>query len=448
MTRLPKIIWGILVLALALPFSAAAQEEYSIPPGTAAPFSAYTQEQLDQMIAPIALYPDTLVSEIFMAATYPLEIVEASRWLQYPGNARLQGEDLAAALAQQSWDPSVKSLIGVPQVLAMLNSNLQWTEQLGNAFLGQQYQVMDSVQRLRQMALESGHLGSTPQQTVFYDKGAVVIQSANPEQIYVPYYNPGTVYGAWPYPDAMPYYFQSSPQPIYTSAGGIGFGYGVILIEEYRGWNRWDWHHHRIDIDDSRFEEINRGQAPRRPGEWEHEPEHRHNVPYSPAVRAQRESTSAQAPVSRGFVPDNGAHHEEHREERHERAQGKAAEPDAARLPFAPQQSAGFSQSGVTPRTGDEKRERQEQHETPFVQQPAGFSQSWITPRTGDEKRERHAAPAFESFSRGTEVQEQSQRGVASRSAPVQAATPKQAAPVAKSGTSETGHINENTRNQ
>ena len=127
---------------------------------------AYTQGQLDQMLAPIALYPDALVSQILMASTYPLEVVEAERWLEVPENASLTGDALSNALMQQPWDPSVKSLVPFPQVLQMMNQNLQWTEQLGDAFLAQQPAIMDSIQQLRQQAQAAGTLQSTLQQVV------------------------------------------------------------------------------------------------------------------------------------------------------------------------------------------------------------------------------------------------------------------------------------------
>ena len=135
-------------------------------PAPAPGASALTAEQLDQLVAPIALYPDPLIAQILMAATYPLEVVEADRWLRIPANAALKGDALTAALQQQPWDPSVKSLVPFPQLLRMMDSNLHWTEQLGDAFLAQQADVMDAVQRLRQRAQAAGSLASTPQQTV------------------------------------------------------------------------------------------------------------------------------------------------------------------------------------------------------------------------------------------------------------------------------------------
>jgi len=147
-------------------------------PPQAAP--VYSEEQLDQMLAPIALYPDPLVAQILMAATYPLEVVEAERWLQDTQNAGLRGDQLAAALEQQPWDPSVKSLVPFPQIIRMMDQNLQWTEQLGDAFLAEQPQIMDSIQKLREQALAAGTLQSTPQQIVSTQDQTILIEPANP----------------------------------------------------------------------------------------------------------------------------------------------------------------------------------------------------------------------------------------------------------------------------
>ena len=157
----------------ALDMSAPPPSQVPQPLPQTAPPSA---QQLNQLVAPIALYPDELVAQVLTAATYPAEIVEADRWLQDPANAALRGDELSAALDAQPWDPSVKSLVPFPQVLHMMDSNLSWTEQLGDAFLAQQDQVMDSVQRLRQRAQTAGGLQSNAQQVVDDQDGAVTIE--------------------------------------------------------------------------------------------------------------------------------------------------------------------------------------------------------------------------------------------------------------------------------
>ncbi len=240
--------------------------------------AAPVNPQIDQLLAPIALYPDPLLSQILMASTYPLEVIEADRWRQDPNNARLSSYELDNALAQQTWDPSVKALAAFPQVLSEMDQNIQWTQQLGQAFMTQQADVMDSVQRLRQMAQASGSLTSTPQQNVVADNGAIGIQPASTQEIYVPSYNPESVYAAWPYPNYPPYYFSPYYGYSYGTFGALTFASGVFVTDYIWGWNRFDWHRHHIDIDDHRFANLNNGRAPLSPGIWHFDPAHRHDA--------------------------------------------------------------------------------------------------------------------------------------------------------------------------
>ena len=196
--------------AALLTFPAIAQtapDLAGMPPpmaATASPAPAYSTVQLDQMVAPIALYPDELLGQILMAATYPLEVVQADRWLQDPANAALHGDALTYALQSQPWDLSIKSLVAFPQILAMMDTSLDWTEQLGDAFLAQQPDLMDSVQRLRARARAAGTLASTPQQQVSGPDQAIEIAPADAGTVYVPVYDPRMAYGTWPYDDYPP----------------------------------------------------------------------------------------------------------------------------------------------------------------------------------------------------------------------------------------------------
>ncbi|WP_186308579.1 DUF3300 domain-containing protein [Paraburkholderia sp. BCC1885] len=270
----------------------------------------FTLAQLDQMLAPIALYPDPLVAQILMAATYPLEVVEADRWLQDPQNAALSGIQLAAALETQPWDPSVKSLVPFPQILHMMDGNLDWIERLGDAFLADQTAVMDSVQRLRRQAEAAGKLDSTAQQVVTTSGPAITIEPANPETVYVPVYDPAYVYGAWAYPAFPPYYFPGYFDGVIV--GGVGFGWvGVAIVGPLWGWNRCDWGRHRIDLDRDRFAGLN-GNRPPGGTAWAHDPSHRLGVPYrDPGVRS-RFAGSMGAPDARrsfrGYPADSEAH--------------------------------------------------------------------------------------------------------------------------------------------
>ncbi len=238
-------------------------------------------EQLDALVAPIALYPDTLLAQVLMASTYPLEVVEAERWVQ--ANKNLTGAGLKAAVDQQRWEDSVKSLTATPSVLEMMSSKLDWTQQLGNAVLAQQPDVMDAIQRLRTKAQANNKLASSQQQTVTTQKQGgkqvIAIAPAQPDTVYVPYYDPSVVYGSWPYPAYPPYYFG---YPGYIAAGviatGIAFGAGYALGRWASGGYGWggsvNWSNSNIN--------INRG------GNWTHNPAHRQGVRYANANVAQK----------------------------------------------------------------------------------------------------------------------------------------------------------------
>ncbi|EEA04537.1 hypothetical protein BH160DRAFT_0069 [Burkholderia sp. H160] len=293
-----RILAGMLA-SLILGASSGVHGESEVQPvsQTAAQLTA---EQLDQMLAPIALYPDPLVAQILMAATYPLEVVEADRWVQQPGNAGLQGGQLTDALEQQPWDPSVKSLVPFPQVLKMLDGNIEWTEHLGDAFLASNPAVMDSIQRLRQRAQAAGTLQSIPEEAVNQVGQDITIQPANADTVYVPVYNPTVAYGAWPYPAYPPYYF---PDDFYSAVPGpFGFRWvSVAVVVPLWGWGHCDWHRHHIDLDRARFAALH-GHHPRPGVEWTHDPWHRHGVPYGDlGVQSRFASNAASADARPAF---------------------------------------------------------------------------------------------------------------------------------------------------
>ena len=280
---LAQVAAGIVLLASVV--ACVAQER---PPAPAPPVPLFSPRQLDQMLAPIALYPDPLIAQILMAASYPLEVVEADRWLQVPANAALKADQLAAALELQPWDPSIKSLVPFPRILKMMDDNLEWTEKLGDAFLAQQADVMDSVQRLRRSAKAARALASSAQQVVSSQDNIITVVPAVPGVVYVPVYNPTLVYGVWPWPEYPPFYFW--PWPGFV----IGFGIGVPIIYPLWGWYHWHWRHHRLDIDVHRFNQINFHRPPVTSDIWQHDPMHRDGVPYrDPVTRAH-----FQGPVS------------------------------------------------------------------------------------------------------------------------------------------------------
>ena len=292
-----------------LALSAAAPALFAQDQSTSAPAPQYSAAQLDQLVAPIALYPDVLLGQILMASTYPLEVVEAARWVQEPANAALKGDALTSALDPLDWDPSVKALVPFPSVLRMMDKQLDWTQRLGDAFLAQQADVMDAVQRLRRQALAAGTLKSTPQQTVTDESGTIYIAPASPVVVYVPAYDPGVVYAPWPYPDYPPYYFPPLPAYYYGYYGpsvGIYFSVGFPIIFPFWGWGHVDWHLHSIHVDPHRVNQINHHHNERfhRPPfegrDWQHDPQHRVGVPYrSPPVRARFEPRLPGSPQNR-----------------------------------------------------------------------------------------------------------------------------------------------------
>jgi Protein of unknown function (DUF3300) len=208
-----------------------AQNAAAVPAAPTATLTAQlTPAQLEQLVAPIALYPDPLLAQILMASTYPLEVVEAARWVSAPANRTLTGDALNNALQAQNWDPSIKALVPFPQVLANMSNQLQWTQDLGNAFLAQQADVMAAIQALRHEAMAAGNLKQTPQcRCIIQTSGETIsIRPAEPQTVCVPVYNP-VVYGSWPYP-AYPLY--SFPVPVgfaYPAGFWIGFGPPIEL---------------------------------------------------------------------------------------------------------------------------------------------------------------------------------------------------------------------------
>jgi hypothetical protein len=276
-------------LALALPQLASAQTPPPAQPASAPPQQLLNAGQLDALVAPIALYPDALLSEILMAATYPLEVVAADRWVN--ANKNLQGDALKAALDQQNWDDSVKSLAATPDVLDLMNNKLDWTQQLGDAVLAQQPDVMDAIQRLRTKAQANNKLISTSQQTVSTQQQGgrqyIYIAPTDPDEIYVPYYDPSVVYGPWDYPDYPAYYW---PPPAYIGVGilatGLAFGTGYALGRWASGGNRWgggfNWGGNNINA--NRSVNVNNFSG----NNWAHNPAHRGNVGYNnPGVAAK-----------------------------------------------------------------------------------------------------------------------------------------------------------------
>jgi hypothetical protein len=257
---------------------------------TAAPAEyLYTPDQLDSLVAPIALYPDPLLAQTLAASTYPLEIVQLQQWLaKHPD---MKEKKLAEKVAKQPWDPSIQAMAPLPNVVKRLADDIQWTTELGNAFLAQEADVMQAVQRMRVKAQTTGNLKSTPEQVVktevIESKNIVVIEQANPQVVYVPSYDPVVVYGPAVYPYPPIYY---PPVGAYAAGAAISFGVGVAMGAAWGGGWGWNagWGHNDINVNYNnnfnRNANINRGAG----NQWRHQPQHRGGTPYQNRATANR----------------------------------------------------------------------------------------------------------------------------------------------------------------
>jgi hypothetical protein len=258
----------------------------------------FKQEELDQMLAPVALYPDELLVQMLVGSTYPLEIVQADRWAKAKENKALKGDQLTAALEKQDWDPSVKSLVNFPEVLAMMNEKLDWTIKLGDAFLASEKDVMDTIQKLRVKAKEAGNLKNNEQQKVLVQENVIIIEPTNPTYVYVPTYDPWITFGVWWYPAYPPYYYYpyyGYYAPWYGFAVGAAWGYA---------WAHANWNgahvEHNINQNININNKIDRGkyasQLPagsRGQGKWQHDARHRKDVPYRDQATTQKYNRGA-----------------------------------------------------------------------------------------------------------------------------------------------------------
>ena len=291
----------LLIFLLAFLPAALAQDS------KAAAGKKFSQEELDQMLAPVALYPDSLLAQVFMASTYPLEVVMADRWVKQ--NKKLSGDKLKEAAEKQPWDPSVKALVVFPDLLSTMTEKLDWTEKLGEAFLAQQTDVMDTVQNLRKKAYDAGNLKSTNEQQVIAEREVIRIEPADPGVVYVPTYDPWWVYGPWWWPYYPPYAFYPYPY----APGFIGFSVGFFVGAFWGNWGYCDWHHHDVYVHSGYYGHPHHGtigsfggatQGGRPPGsssvnntagsfggatqKWAHDPSHRRGVAYRNSAVSER----------------------------------------------------------------------------------------------------------------------------------------------------------------
>jgi hypothetical protein len=269
-----KAFFGLLLCA-ALSFSHAPAQAQA---------RSYDQAELDALLAPIALYPDPLLSQILMAATYPGEVAEAARWSR--ANPHLKGEQAVSAVAGEPWDASVKSLVAFPEILARMDESPQWMLDLGEAFLAQEPQVMATVQALRQRAQASGHLASNEHQNVYQYGRAITIYPVQPNVVYVPYYDPYVVYGPWWWPAYRPVYWRPwGPAPVFVTSGFF--------------FANFDWHRHYVRVV-HRPAYVHVKHVHVVPGRWRHRDPHRQAVSVTPFVRVPE---SRRQPIVRALPP-------------------------------------------------------------------------------------------------------------------------------------------------
>jgi hypothetical protein len=378
----------------------------------------FKQEELDQLLAPIALYPDALIAQILMASTYPLDVVNASRFAKQ--NANLKGDALTKALESQSWDPSVKSLVNFPQVLTMMNDKLDWTQKLGDAFLAGEKPVMDTVQSLRAKAQAAGNLKTTKEQKVIVQDKIIVIEPASPQVVYVPTYNPTVVYGAWPYPAYPPYYYYppgyvaATSAFAFASAVALGAAWGYAWGSP--NWNSGHVHYNynqNININTNINRNVYANQLPANAqGNWQHNAANRKGVPYSNQAVAQRYNQAAPAQqvqarqAYRGYTGSAATPAtKQQAQQRAQQAQQQPAGQQARQQPATPQ---GQQQAGQRGQQAAQARGG----ETARTSAAAG-SRGGASPSTGVSSR----GGAFEGIERGgSGAKNASQRGSASMS--------------------------------
>lgn len=298
-----------LMLALALAAIAPARLHAQSAQSYDAPADADTQsaeflpqDQLDALLAPIALYPDDLLAQVLMASTYPLEVVEAARFVQQ--NPGLAGPALDDALRAKPWDPSVASLAAFPQVLAMMNDQIEWTQQIGDAFLANRQQVMDTVQGLRARAQAAGTLQGSDKQRVYGEDGSIVIEPAQPDYVYVPVYDPMIAYGPWWVASYQPLFWYPPAfygYPVYQISTVIIFGRPHRVNRNHWGWAHPQWRAGSINVTVGRNDFFNRQRSRNlyrgSDVSWRHAPEHRRGVAYGSAAVSRQYANVERRPV-------------------------------------------------------------------------------------------------------------------------------------------------------
>ncbi|MGI9413959.1 MAG: DUF3300 domain-containing protein [Hyphomicrobiales bacterium] len=396
-----------LLIAVQIPAAFAQDEE--------AEDEKLSEGQLEQLVAPIALHPDSLLSQILMASTYPLEIVQAARWVEK--NPKVTGDALEDAMEKEDWDASVKSLAAFPQVLQMMNDELEWTQQLGDAFLAQDKDVLAAVQRLRTKADKAGNLETTEQQTVETEvvtresgtkETVYVIQPADPKVVYVPAYNPTVVYGGWAYPSYPPYYWYP---PGYVAARAFWFGAGVVAGRAL--WGGCNWGRGNVNININRYNQFNRSNRNNR--NWKHNPKHRRAVPYKGRKAnnqfGKRNNRNAKSRENFRGRSDRGRRDLKRQGSR--QGQGKKQRPGAKKRPAGGKKQANRkARPNKKTRPAAKKKQGNRKASGQKRRQPSA-NRKRSQPRSGQRQRQRSSA--YRGAGRGGQTRQSSSRGRASR---------------------------------
>ena len=392
-----------LILAISLAAGPTLLIAQAPQPQDAAQKQPFKPEELEQIVAPIALYPDSLLAQIFMASTYPLEIVQAARWSKE--HPQVKGDAVAKEMEKQTWDASVKSLVAFPDVLTMMNEKLDWTQKLGDAFLAQQKEVMDAVQRLRAKAKDSGNLKSSKEQTVKTEAapaGAatpqiIIIESPSPEVVYVPTYNPTVVYGAWPYPAYPPYYYY----PPGYAAGAAFFSFSMGVVVGGALWGNCNWGGNDIDIDVNRYNNFNRNEFNRNEinnGKWKHDSQHRQGVGYR--------DTATQQKYGRGSSQQALSSREEFR------GRAEQGREQISREGVGNQRDLSGNQVGARDRAGDSQYRDLGGGQT---RDATGSRADGSRSRDGGASAQNRSSDAFNGVGNGSSTRAHSSRGMSSR---------------------------------
>ncbi|AKJ29328.1 DUF3300 domain-containing protein [Caldimonas brevitalea] len=383
--------------------------------------ASFTQEELDQMLAPIALYPDTLLSQVLMASTYPAEVAEAAKWSK--ANPDKTGDAAVKAVESQTWDPSVKSLVAFPQVLTTMGAQPDWVQRLGDAFLASSQQVLDAAQRLRSRAEKAGHLKTTEGQKVVKEQApqaeqtVIRIEQADPQVVYVPAYDPGVVYGAWPYPAYPPFYY---PPPVAyypgaVLASGLVFGVGVAATAAL--WGDCDWGRGDVDINVNKYNNINANRKlDAQQTRFQHNTTHRRGVPYGDDSSRQRFAGAGAGDASqrtsyRGRDPQRDAQ----RQQAQATLQERNMEPGGRREPSPRDASGAGATEGLGRERPDQADARGRGDQPSSARQGTDNAGARARPEAGGD-----ADHAFRGAADPGRSREQAHRGEASRSSMTQ----------------------------